>query len=231
MLMWLDRRPVAAGLLIGLLAFKPQLGVMIPVMLIASGRWKVFGAAAVSAAIVVGLSVLLFGPQAWLDYVRIGLPVQNTVLLDPELRASPFMPTIFMNVRLLGAGYTAAMAVQIACTLAAAVTVFWAFRVHRHADPLMLAALFLACMVFGSPYLLVYDTLALTIAAIALLAAGRLDEAGRRMGQLVYWLPLIQMLTGTWHVPGAALIPPAFAGYLVMRLRADAARAPALAAA
>lgn len=230
-LTWLDRRPVAAGLLIGLLAFKPQLAVMIPVMLIAAGRWKVFGAAAVSAVAVVGLSVALFGPQAWLDYVRIGLPVQNMVLVDPELRAAPFMPTIFMNVRMLGAAYAAAMAVQIACTLAAAATVFWAFRVHRHADPLLLAALFLACTVFGSPYLLVYDTLALTVAAVALLAAGRLDAVGRRMAQLVYWLPLIQMIMGTWQVPGAALIPPAFAAWLILRLRAEGAPAPTLATA
>jgi hypothetical protein len=223
-LMWLDRRPVAAGILIGLLAFKPQLAVLIPVMLIAAGRWKVFAAAAVSTAAVVALSVLLFGTKAWLAYIQVGLPTQNMVLLDPGLRAAPFMPTIFMNMRMLGAGYTAAMAVQIACLLAAAATVFWAFRVHRNADPLMLAALFLACTAFGSPYLLAYDTLALTVAAVALLAAGRLDAAGRRMVQLVYWLPLIQMIMGSWHVPGAALIPPAFAVWIVMQLRAEGAR-------
>jgi hypothetical protein len=105
--------------------------------------------------------------------------------------------------------------------------VFWAFRVHTHADPLVLAALFLAFTVFGSPYLLAYDTLALTIAAVALLAAGKLDGIGRRMAQLVCWLPLIQMILGTWSAPGAALIAPAFAGWLVMRVRAETTRAPA----
>ena len=38
---WLDRRPVAAGVLIGLLTLKPQLGILFPVMLIASARWRV----------------------------------------------------------------------------------------------------------------------------------------------------------------------------------------------
>ncbi len=39
---------------------------------------------------------------------------------------------------------------------------------HRsYADPLVLAALFFACTAFGAPYLLSYDTLGLTIAAVA----------------------------------------------------------------
>jgi hypothetical protein len=45
------------------------------------------------------------------------------------------------------------------------------------------------------------------------------------MVQLVYWLPLIQMVLGTWRIPGAALIAPAFAFYVVMRLRAEGAQA------
>jgi hypothetical protein len=52
------------------------------------------------------------------------------------------------------------------------------------------------------------------------------------MVQLVYWLPLIQMIMGSWHVPGAALIPPAFAVWIVMQLRAEGARtSPGLATA
>ena len=45
---WLDRRPVAAGILIGLLTLKPQLGILFPVMLIASARWRVFASATVT---------------------------------------------------------------------------------------------------------------------------------------------------------------------------------------
>src|SRR6185312_9771031 len=42
----LDTRPIAAGVLIGLLTVKPQLGILFPFLLIASGRWKVFAVAA-----------------------------------------------------------------------------------------------------------------------------------------------------------------------------------------
>ena len=53
-----------------------------------------------------------------------------------------------------------------------------------------------------------------------LLETGKLDAMGRRFVQLVFWLPIIQMGLGTRHVPGPALIAPAFAVYLLMRLRA-----------
>ena len=71
--------------------------------------------------------------------------------------------------------------------------------------------------------MLSYDTLALTFAALLLLAAGSLDHAGRRLVQLVYFLPLLQIGLGNLHIPGPALIAPAFAVYALMRLRASAA--------
>ena len=43
-LVLLDARPVLAGVLFGLLAYKPQFGLLIPLVLIATGRWKTFAA-------------------------------------------------------------------------------------------------------------------------------------------------------------------------------------------
>ena len=39
-LVTLDTRPVLAGVLFGLLAYKPQFGLMIPLVLVATGRWR-----------------------------------------------------------------------------------------------------------------------------------------------------------------------------------------------
>jgi len=36
----LDRRPVVAGILFGLMSYKPQFGLMIPLVLVATGRWR-----------------------------------------------------------------------------------------------------------------------------------------------------------------------------------------------
>ncbi len=219
----LDRRPPVAGVLIGLLTLKPQLGLLFPVLLIASGRWRVFAAASVTALALVAASAALFGTQSWIDFVMRGLPVQNIVLSDPDGIATPYYPTIFMNLRGVGASYQAAMAVQIAVSIIAAAAVAWAFRTRADAEPRQLAALFFSCSIAAVPYLLSYDTLALCGALLALLAAGELDARGRVLARLVYWLPLLQIGLGTLHIPGPALITPAVAVYLFLRLKNQAA--------
>jgi hypothetical protein len=225
----LDRRPIVAGILIGLLTIKPQVGLLFPFMLIASSRWRVFTAAAVTTLALVAITAALFGPQIWIDFVTKGLPVQNVVLADPQLVATPFYPTVFMNVRGLDLGYGTAMAVQSVFSAGAIAAVMWAFRVRGDADPWLLMGLFFACSVAASPYMLAYDTLPLTCAAVALLGAGKLDGAGRRLAQLAFWLPAMQLALGMFHIPGPALVAPSFAIWLVWRLRAQgvAATVPA----
>jgi hypothetical protein len=217
---WLDRKPVAAGVLIGLLTIKPQLGILFPLMLMASGRWRVFMVAAATALVLAGVTAAIFGERVWFDFVSNGLPVQGRVLADPERIATPFFPTVFMNLRGLDLNYAAAMSVQAIFAVLAAGAVIWAFGFRRDADSLLLLALFLACSASASPYLLAYDLLPLTFAAVALLAGAGLDMPGRRLVQLVYWTPALQLALGTWHLPGPALIAPAFAIWLLIRLRA-----------
>jgi hypothetical protein len=215
---WQDRRPIVTGILIGLLTLKPQLGFLLPVMLIATGRWRVFAVAAITAIGLVALTAALFGPHIWLEYWRLGVPAQNAVLQDTHILATHFMPTIFMNAHLSGASYATSMAIQVVFAIAAAVTVFWAFRYRGDADPLMLQALFFACSLSATPYLMGYDALPLAFAAVALLAKADLDPVGRRFAQLAYWLPFIQFGLAGLHIPGAALIAPAFAAYLALRI-------------
>jgi hypothetical protein len=50
-LLFLESRPVLAGVFIGLLTYKPQFGILLPVALAASGRWRTFASAAVAAAL------------------------------------------------------------------------------------------------------------------------------------------------------------------------------------
>jgi hypothetical protein len=224
----LERRPLDAGVLIGLLTLKPQLGLLFPIVLIASGRWRAFAAATVTALALAATATALFGAQAWIDFLRQGLPTQNLVLADPEHIGTPYYPTVFMNLRGIGLPYAAAMSVQAAFAAAAAAALAWAFRCRADADPRLLLALFAACSISAVPYFLAYDTVALTFAALALLAGGLLDARGGWLARLVYWLPLLQIGLGTLHVPGPALIAPAFAAFIVLRLRHAPAAAPVL---
>ena len=57
--------------------------VLFPFMLVASGRWRAFGAAAVTALVLIALSAVLFGPEVWVDYVTRSLPNQRMILRCP----------------------------------------------------------------------------------------------------------------------------------------------------
>ena len=124
-----------------------------------------------------------------------------------------------MNARQAGPTSETGVAIQAAVSVLAAAAVAYAYRYRRHHDPQLLMALFFACSIGALPYVLSYDTLPLCFAAVVLLATGKLNAGGRRLVQLVYWLPLIQIGLGTLQIPGPALIAPAFAGYLFMQLK------------
>ena len=65
----LERRPVLAGVLIGLLAMKPQLGLLWPVALLALRAWRVIAAAVVTVLLLLGASLLVHGVAAWGQYL------------------------------------------------------------------------------------------------------------------------------------------------------------------
>jgi hypothetical protein len=213
----LDRRPCIAGVLIGLLTVKPQLGILFPFALIASGRWRAFFAAGITALALLAASVALGGVESWHAYIVKALPLQREVLQDVAGTAMPFHPTVFMNIRGL-VGNRAGEVIQLAFAIAAVVVVSAAFRYRKDADPRTLQALFFACTVSASPYMGTYDLLPLTFAAVALIAEEKLDARGRRLAQLVFWTPALQLLFGTVQLPGPGFIAPLFAAWLSQRL-------------
>ena len=62
----LPKRPILAGIAFGLLTLKPQLGVLLPLLLLARGDWRAIAAACITAAALIGLSCLAFPPSLWL---------------------------------------------------------------------------------------------------------------------------------------------------------------------
>jgi len=213
----LDCRPILAGVLIGLLSFKPQVALMFPVILIAMRRWPTFAAAAATTLAIGAATTILFGPNVWLQYVQFGLPYQNAVLTDPDMLSAPYMPTLLMSFREFGWSYSHAMAAQALFSLGAIAIVFWAFRFYAEANKNLLFLLFAACTVCASPYLLIYDLMPLTLAVVMSLA--RRDS---RLPQLllfgVFFLPTLNQTFGALHIGGAALIIPVLITHLVLEL-------------
>ncbi|MBF0246567.1 MAG: DUF2029 domain-containing protein, partial [Alphaproteobacteria bacterium] len=67
-LMALPTRPVVAGVLFGLLAFKPHLGVLVPLVLALGGHWRTFAAAAFTAVLAGLAAGAVGGFDAWAVY-------------------------------------------------------------------------------------------------------------------------------------------------------------------
>ncbi|WP_232313697.1 glycosyltransferase 87 family protein [Sphingobium sp. TCM1] len=202
-LRWREERPVLAGALVGLLLVKPQLALLLPILFLASRNWRAFAAAAVSSLALAALVALLWGPDIWRIYVQTGIANQSLVLSDPDHLAGPFMPTLFMNLRVAGVPVPVASAFQVALALLAALLVWLRFRHRPAAGDLSANLLFLACAVSATPYMLSYDTLALATMAVFLLVAGQ----GRILPILLFLLPLLQLVAGMAGLPGPALVP------------------------
>ncbi|MFL6733988.1 MAG: glycosyltransferase family 87 protein, partial [Sphingomicrobium sp.] len=190
--------------LLGLLTLKPQLGLFFPLMLLAAREWRVIGAAALSSAAILGLSIALWGVEPWTAYLHEGLATQSRVLSDQEVLAGPFMPTVFMNLRSAGVSVDLARIVQAAASLIATGFIVSRFIRRPAADDWGANALFLAASVFGTPYLLSYDTLPLTAAMVFAMPMG---TTGRMLLLGTYFLALLQMALGGLGIPGPALIP------------------------
>ncbi len=166
-LVCLDCRPLLAGILFGLLAYKPQFGLMIPLVLVASGRWRAFGAAAATVAVLALVTTLAFGPQVWNGFLA-STHFTRVVVLEAGETGWHKIQSVFSWVRMWGGPVALAYAVQGAVTLAAAAALVWLWRSDA-AYPLKAAALAIAVML-ATPYSLDYDMMVLAV-AIAYLAA------------------------------------------------------------
>lgn len=209
-LLLLDRRPIAAGLLIGLLAIKPHLAVLFPLALIAAGRWRTFVAAAASTSAFAIASVVAFGWDTTAAFVANLSRAQG--FTDSGQRAWSELPTPYVFGLSLGLPHAGAIALQAAAALFGALCVWRVWRNPGTAFEARAATL-LAASLLVSPYLSHYD---LTWAALAVgwLAALGL-KTGFRRGEreilLLAWLapmliPPVQMMIG-WQLGFLTLLP------------------------
>lgn len=193
----LERRPWLAGLLFGLLSYKPQLGLLLPLALIAGGHWRAFGGAAATTLAFAGLSLAVFGVAPWqaffgnFDFMR--------EVIERGHAALENMPTWFAFVRLPGGPSGLAYALQAAGLVAAAAFVVWLWR--RPVRFELKAAGLLFAVPMATPYAQFYDLAALALALVWLCVVAR-DEgwrAGERAILSLLWLaPVALWLIAFW---------------------------------
>jgi alpha-1,2-mannosyltransferase len=221
----LDRRPIAAGILIGLLVYKPQFGLMIPLALIAGGYWRTFAAAAATVAVLTLVTTLAFGPEVWPAF-KASTEFSRTVVLEQGQTGWPKIQSVFSWARMWGAPIPLAYALQGALTIGLGLAIVRLWR--RAAAPALKSAALCLAAILATPYSLDYDMMVLA-PAIAFLAADGLRrgfDPWEKTGLAALWLvPLV-----TRSVAQATLIPlgvPAMLAIFILLLRrAELERAP-----
>ena len=77
-LLW--RAPIWAGILFGLLTFKPQLGLLIPVALLAGCHWRAVASASATAVVLLGGSLIVLGAETWELYLSTTASYQRLIM-------------------------------------------------------------------------------------------------------------------------------------------------------
>jgi arabinofuranan 3-O-arabinosyltransferase len=204
----LPRRPVAAGILFGLLCFKPQLVFLVPLALLCGRQWRVLAVAALTSLVLVAVSVALFGPDVWIDYLHVTQKLRSYVLENDVPHSWKQFISIFVLARQLGAGITLAYAVQGIFALAAAFAVvkLWAGEAsHDVRCAALVTGTFLA-----TPYAMNYD---LVVTAFVAVWLGRSYRHHRWATLPLLLTPLLSTLAGAYTglSIGPLLLLPAFA--------------------
>jgi hypothetical protein len=166
----LERQPVCAGALLGLLTVKPHLGLLFPVALAASGRWRAFAAATTVAIMMACASWLSFAGAAWAAFFE-GLGHSSRAFLANDGADWTKFQTAFGLARTLGGSEALAWGMQIAVTLAAAAAVAAVWR-SKAAYDIKAAALGAGAML-ATPYLYTYDLVILAVPLAYLYRRGR----------------------------------------------------------
>lgn len=231
----LPRHEILGGVLFGLLAYKPQFGVLLPFVLAAGGYWRAIASAAGTVVASVAITIGIWGWPVWQAFLD-WLPVTQKIVFEQGDTGFEKFQSIFAWVRLWGGPLVLAYALQGIVTLGALIGCVWIWR--SGADDRLKGAALLVGVLLSSPYVLDYDFIAFGM-ALALFTAYGLERGfhpwEKTLIALAWFAPVIareiQRLT---YLPLGFLMLIAIFALVVLRVRAeqaDATAAPILKAA
>ena len=163
-----EDQPIWAGVLLGLLSYKPHLGLLFPIALVAGGRWRVIASAAIVVAVMAAASALIFGGDTWRAFFA---GISPALVFDGAAWGK--LQSAFGLVRALGGGEALAWTVHmiVALMAAAAVGVLWRSRAVYDIK----AAALGTAILLAAPHVLTYD---LVILAVPIAFLFRLSRTG-----------------------------------------------------
>lgn len=215
-----DGRPLLAGVFIGCLTLKPQLGLLIPVALLAAGLWRTILAATVTSVVLAALPTLLTGPGYW--------PLLVQRMAEQGERLVTSIDGLFLMVgpyfffTLIGLSADTAMVLQGMVLALSVVTVFLFWRSRTIGFDAKVAAL-LTAMLLSAPYLWYYEAAFMAAIGLFLLRAGLLGRGAPGLVLLfLLWLggglqaPNIFLKFMDDRMTGAVIVTPVLAITLVL---------------
>jgi hypothetical protein len=212
----LPKRPFVGGLVLGLMVVKPQLGLVLPFVLVAGRQWRAIAGAAASSIALLLAGLIVFGwrtHEAWIGQASLFASVASEGLAGWHRMAS-----VYAAARFAGLGAGPAWILHGLVALAALAAAAWVW--HRHADWGARIAALAAATVLASPYMFGYDTLILIAPFAWLVARGR-HLLLLAAAWAVLLLGLLQALGWSAGPNLAPLAPIMLLGLILVALRRD----------
>ncbi|MHA7774283.1 glycosyltransferase family 87 protein [Roseibium sp. M-1] len=161
-------RMVLAGIALGLLTIKPQLGILAPVALIASLNWRTFLSASVTTLVFAGLSAAVLGIGVWQVFWQ-QAPVAAAMM---ELGGVEWgkMISVYGAGRVLGLAHLPSMVLQAGVGIGAAACVWMTWR--RSQDMAVRAPVLVGGALLVTPFALSYDLTLMVVPCAFLIREG-----------------------------------------------------------
>lgn len=207
-LVLMQKRPVLSGICLGLLSYKPQYGLLFPLMLIAAAQWRVFFTAGVIAVLLAALSWFAFGTESWQAFIH-WMPMFDKAFLVEGRAPWGKIQSIFALTRYFGGPETLAWVLQWIMSGAVAILLVLLWR-GRNVPYLLKAAALAVGTLLVTPYLFLYDEMVLAIAVAFLVRIG-LDEGFAR-----HELPALGLVAALLMIFPLLGAPTGFAATLVV---------------
>jgi hypothetical protein len=205
-----DTRPRMAGALAGLLCIKPQVAMIVPLVLLHRGRWPALAACACTVALMVALSLAAEGWQSWVWFVTVAQPQSTRIMNAPFDTMTRGGFTVLMMARHLHLSVASAWVLQCASSAASALLIWRAWQGPAR-DTVARMSLTVSLAVLLTPYGFIYDLVGFSVAMAAMSAR---TPGWRRPCFALLWLAggytlSLENMSGEIVMPVAAMLAAA----------------------
>lgn len=191
---FIDKRPMIAGLMLGILSFKPQYAILPYLVLLIGRHWKTLFWTTFFSLLLMFTSALILGTEVWFKYIH-QIPVIRELIANDWINVNGINVSPYTTIRLFSYDTDLAATIQTLLSFMVVILVIWTWIKAR--NDYLRNTILTSGIILLSPYILVYD---LTLLALPLAFYGwDIYQRGKLPGEL-------QVLIFTFLLPIANTI-------------------------